>query len=262
MLLTVPSDLSRTWAMRCTTVILPLLGGCVFVPGSLGPALEPVDLAPAAQAFELALPHQALALLDDPALWLPGDADCPVVSVGPDGLERWQGGCALADGAMVFGSLERFVGPERAWVAGERLQVVDATGSTLLYLDGAVEQELAGELVSIGASFTACGIERPCARGPATVDLALSLFPISGYPVHYDLAVEGVVAAADLEPTSVGGTVSIDLHACAVEPASGSLLLDGDAPWGLDFDGASACDACAATAFDGLPLGLGCEDWL
>lgn len=248
--------------MRSTFVILPLLCGCVLAPGSQSPVLEPVDLAPAAFAFELALPHQPLALLDDPSLWLPLDAGCPALSMASDGVERWQGGCALADGTMVFGSLERFAGPDGEWVAGNGLQAVGPSGQTLVYLDGAVELLSTGELLSIGASYSACGLERPCESGPVTVDLALTLFPHSGYPVRYDLAVEGVVAAAELVPTSVSGTVSIDLDACSLEPASGSMLLHSDSAWGIDFDGASACDACAATAFEGLPAGLGCADWL
>jgi len=248
--------------MHSFVAILPLLSGCVFAPGADAPASQPLDLAPAAQAFELAQPGQTLALLDDPALWLPFDPACPALILGDGGVERWQGDCAMADGGMVFGSLEHFVGADHRWVAGNGLQVVDAVGATILYLDGAVELLSAGELASIGASFTACGFERPCALGAATVDLALSVFPYSGYPSRYDLAVEGAVATAQLEPTAVSGTVSIDLEVCGIEPSSGTLLVHGDAPWGLDFDGASACDACAATAFEGLPVGPGCADWL
>ncbi len=248
--------------MRPLVAILPLLGGCVLVPGFDDPGLEPLDPTPAAQAFGLALPTQAVALLDPPALWLPSKPGCPVHSVDPSGLERFEGDCALSDGSMLFGSLERFEGPERAWVAGNGLQWVDPHGHTLLYLDGAVEWAPTGELVTIGASYTACGLERPCDLGAATVDLSSSLFPITGYPDRYDLVVEGAVAAPGLEPTAVSGTVSIDLEACAVEPASGSLLVHGDDPWSLDFDGALACDACAATAFQGLPAEAGCAVWM
>ena len=248
--------------MRAILVILPLLGGCVLTAEPVPPALSEADLSPAALAFELLQPDQALALLEDPSLWLPVGEGCPSIHVDDDGVERWQGGCTLADGTLVIGDIERFVGPESTWVAGNGLHVIGAAGRTRLYFDGAVEWQGLGELSGIEAAYSACGLLRDCEQGPTTVDLALNLYPHAGYPVQYDLAVEGVVAAAGLEPTPVSGALSFDLEACPVEPASGSLLLHGSSPWGLDFDGATACDACADVAFEGLPMGLGCTGWL
>jgi hypothetical protein len=262
LLLTVTSVASISCAMRPLLAILPILGGCVFAPEAPAPALEPVELAPATQAVTLALPHQALGLLDEPALWLPVEPGCPVVTVEADGRERWQGDCVLSDGSVILGSLERLQEAEGEWVAGSGFSLLDPQRRTLLAFDGAVELQAMGQLVEIDASFVLCGLERSCDQGVATVDLVSSLYPLDGYPERYDLALEGVVAAGELEPTTVSGSLSVDLEACPAEAASGSLLLRGDATWGLDFDGAAACDGCVEVAIDGLPAGPGCGDWL
>jgi hypothetical protein len=246
--------------MRAILTILPLLVGCVLAPAARAPALEAGDLDPAAQAFALLQPTQSLALLEDPALWLPFDGACPEV-VPLDGGERWQGGCSLADGTTILGSLERHLGPGLEWVAGDGLQVLDPAGRSLLQLDGAVELIPNGELIHIDASLSACGLIQSCDDGPSTVDLAMSIFPFGGYPDRYDLAVEGLVAGPVLEATEVSGAISFDLDACATEPASGNLLLHGGTAWGFDFDGAVACDACASTSLEGLPVGPGCAAW-
>ena len=94
------------------------------------------------------------------------------------------------------------------------------------------------------------------------MDLAFTLFPYGAYPDHYDLTVDGVVAGAGLDPATVYGAWSIDAHSCAAEPASGSLVIRSDTPYGLDFDGALACDSCAALALEGLPAGQACTPWL
>jgi hypothetical protein len=261
-LLTARGVASISCAMRTLLAIVPLLGGCIFAPEVPAPVLEPAELAPATQAVALALPHQALALLDDPALWLPMEPGCPAITVEPDGRERWQGDCRLSDGSILLGSLERLQGPEREWVAGSGLTLLDPQRQVLLAFDGAVELQAMGQLVEIDASFALCGLERACGDGLATVDLVSSLYPLDGYPERYDLAFAGVVAAGELDPTTVSGSASIDLEACPAEAASGSLLLRGDATWGLDFDGAAACDGCAEVAIDGLPAGPGCGDWL
>lgn len=260
--LTVGAVRSISTVMRSSLAILPLLGGCVFAPQPELSALEPGDFSPAAGAFELALPHQALAFLEPPGLWLPAEPGCPMVSVGIDGVERWQGGCTLADGSILLGQLERLEGPVGSWVAGDGLHLISPHGDTLLYLDGAVELEALGELSGIGVATTACGLVHACDHGPAQADLAFTLYPHSGVPLYYDVAVDGVVSSAALVPTVVSGAYSVDLDACASEPASGSLLLDGAHPWAVDFDGATACDGCAALALEGLPIGSGCTDWL
>jgi hypothetical protein len=246
--------------MRALLPILPLMAGCL-------PPIEPVelevaDVEPVALAFAAVQPDPPLALLEDPALWLPFDSECPSVAPSGPGRERWLGGCSLADGTAILGSLERSVGEDGTWVAGDGFQVIGPEGQVILQLDGAVEVVENGELIGLGASFTACGVARSCADGPVTADLALTLFPASGYPSRYDLTADGVVASPSLEPTAVYGAWSVDLAACALEPQSGSVALTGFAPYSLDFDGAVACDACGALGFEGLPAGQACARWL
>jgi hypothetical protein len=260
--LTVHAAGSISGTMRASLLTLPVLGGCLSAPQPELPTLEATELQPATRAFELALPHQALALLDDAALWLPAEPGCPEISVDDDGVEHWLGGCTMADGNILLGSLERFEGPRGAWVAGDGLQLVSLAGGTRLYFDGAVELHAVGEIAGLGAAYSACGLVRDCELGPATVDLALTLYPSSGVPLRYDVAVDGVVMAGELDLTEVSGAYSVDLEACPAEPASGSLLLSSDSSWALDFDGATACDGCAAIALEGLPIGPGCADWL
>lgn len=249
--------------MRAHLVLVPLLvSGCSLAPTLEGGGAAALDLDATALAFGLARPDEALLLLDDLSLWLPLEPGCPTLDLDTAGVERWQGGCTLSDGGAIDGSLERLVSADGAWVAGNGLRVVDADGHTTLQLDGAVELLSDGALAGIGASYTACGLHEPCDGGLATVDLAFNLFPYDGFPLRYDLVVEGVVASAVLPPTAVSGTVSVDHESCGIEPASGSLLVHGDLLVGLDFDGASSCDACASLALEGLPMGPGCADWL
>ncbi|MFH1466831.1 MAG: hypothetical protein ABIO70_20780 [Pseudomonadota bacterium] len=246
--------------MRALLPILPLLAGCLppAEPTELGVA----DVEPVALAFSAVQPDQSLALLEDPALWLPYDAECPTVAPSGPGRERWQGGCSLVDGTAILGGLERSTGEDGTWVAGDGFQVIDPEGVVVVQLDGAVELVENGELIGIGASFTACGVARSCAAGPVTADLALTLFPSSGYPSRYDLTADGVVASPSLEPTSVYGAWSIDLASCGLEPQAGSVVLTGAAPYSLEFDGALACDACGALGFEGLPAGQACARWI
>jgi hypothetical protein len=246
--------------MRSLFLALPLAGGCL--PDTEPTGLEPADFEPVAMAFSAAQPDLALALLEDPALWLPFDQDCPAVAPSGEGRERWVGGCTQADGTAIVGELERSLGLDGEWVAGDGFQVVDPDGNLLVLLDGAVEVVANGELIGIGAAFTACGPAHPCALGPVTADLALTLYPSSGYPTRYDLTVDGVVAGNGLSPTTVFGAWSVDRTACPLEPTGGSFVLTGDAPYSLDFDGASVCDACGALGFEGLPSGQACRHWI
>ena len=242
-----------------------LLTACLCACAPLDPGapdLPTADVEPVARAFALVQPDQALALLEDPELWLPADAVCPALFVADDGREVWQGGCALTDGTRILGALERFRDAEGAWVAGTGFEVIGPDGELLALLDGAVELVSYGELLGIGASYTGCGPARACALGVPTVDLALTLFPWSGWPRRYDLTADGVVAGPDLAPTAVYGAWSVERAGCPDEPTSGSLSIAGAAPWSLDFDGALTCDGCAALGFEGLPAGPACAAWL
>jgi len=244
--------------------VLPLLAvACLTEPGVAPP--DPEDVSAVSRAFQAARPEGPLSLALDLELLLPDDATCPILAVDEsDGREVWSGGCATADGLLVEGSLERSEGDDGAWMAGNRFRVSDPReGEVLLAIDGAVEVAWYGDLVVLDASLATCGGPGlSCAPdGPATVDLALTLYPWSTYPEAYEVTVNGLVDVGDDEPTAVYGTWRSE-DVCVAEPVEGTLALEAGRPFGLAFDGAAHCDECALLAVDGLPTAHACSAWL
>ena len=243
---------------------LPLLAAaCLPEAGVLPP--DPEDVAAVSRAFQAARPEGPLSLALDLELILPDDGACPALAVDEsDGREAWTGGCVTADGLVVDGGLERFEGEDVAWMAGNRFRVSDPReGDTLLSIDGAVEVAWYGDLVVLDASLATCGGPGlPCSPdGPATMDLALTLYPWSTYPEAYEVTVNGLVDVGDDEPAAVYGTWRSE-DACVAEPAEGTLALEAGRPFGLAFDGGQGCDECALLAVDGLPTTRACTAWL
>lgn len=231
-------------------LLLPACG----TPDLVGEAVQETDPGVLVEALDAARPEPLVELLDDPRAATGDDPRCPMVeslSAEPGVVhERWHGGCLTADGASVQGRLERFDGPGAAWIASEGFTVRRA-GRLVFALSGAVELQEQGELVLVDASTTWCGGGGPlCADGPVPVDLAFTIFPLSGYPQAYDGTVTGAVGASQGVAT-IEGAWSVDLAACPIEPASGIFAVRADGRHALVMDGATACDACAAWTVDG-----------
>lgn len=240
----------------------------VLAVGCLGPEagvpsgpLDPAELEPVAAAFQAAQPDALLDLVLDVEYAL-ADAEACAVTTADDALVGWAGPCELADGALLEGTLRHMTADDLEWVAGDGFRLTDPDGFVLLQLDGAVEVAWYGELVSVEASLSTCGGPSvPCDEGLTTLDLAWTLFPWSGFPIRRDLTVNGVVALGGHAPVAVYGAWTVD-DTCAAEPTSGSVVLDDGLPYGLDFDGAVACDRCARLTIEGLPVEEACTDWL
>ena len=155
------------------------------------------------------------------------------------------------------GRLERYAGGGAAWIASEGF-TVRRDGGLVFALSGAVELQEQGELALLDAAATWCGAAGPaCADGPVPVDLAFTIFPLSGYPGAYDGTVTGAVGASSGVAT-VEGAWSVDQSACPVEPASGTFALRAEQRHALVMDGATACDACAAWTVDGMAAPAWC----
>lgn len=239
-------------------LLLPACG----VPDLVEPSVEDADPAVLAETLDAARPEPLVELLDDPRALVGDDARCPLVEVlsTEPGVvhERWHGGCRTADGASIQGRLERFDGGGAAWIASEGF-TVRRDGGLVFALSGAVELQEQGELALLDAATTWCGGAGPaCADGPVPLDLAFTIFPLSGYPSAYDGTVTGAVGATAGVAT-VEGAWSVDLSACPVEPASGTFALRAEQRHGLVMDGATACDACAGWTVDGQPAPAWCS---
>ena len=115
--------------------VIALLGAC-------GPALQP-DPAPLASPDDIGAswaavqPEGLLDLVEATADAVPQGLACPAVDF-VDGVETWAGDCALLEGTVIEGSLQRYDGMDGAWLAGERFAVI-RDDQLLLYLDGAIE---------------------------------------------------------------------------------------------------------------------------
>ncbi|MBN1335672.1 MAG: hypothetical protein JXB39_06900 [Deltaproteobacteria bacterium] len=240
-----------------------LAAACLPDPGV--PLPDPEDVAAVSRAFQASRPEGPLSLVLDLPLYLPDDEACPILAVDEsDGREVWTGGCFTEDGLLVDGSLERFEGGDTAWMAGNRFRVIDPRqGDVLLSIDGAVEVAWYGDLVVLDASLATCGGPGlPCTPdGPATVDLALTLYPWRSYPSSYEVTVNGLVDVAEDEPVAVYGMWRGE-ESCVAEPSQGTLALEAGRPFGLAFDGAVECDECALLAVDGQPTAHACTSWL
>ena len=237
-----------------------LLSACGL--SGVEPEVADADPAVVGDTLEAARPEPLVDLLDDPGALVGGDAGCPRVEVlaAEAGVvhERWHGGCRADDGTTVRGRLERYDADGTAWLASEGF-TVRRDGVLVLAMSGSIELHEQGELALLDAATTWCGGEGPsCADGPVPVDLAFTIFPLSGYPAAFDGTVTGAVGAASGVAT-VEGAWSVDRAACASEHASGTFAVRSEQRHALVMDGASVCDACMAWTVDGQPAPRWCD---
>lgn len=269
--------------MRTTRATHPLsFAGLVLGVAACGvePDTPTVDIEPHVGLVQVALdaarPESLVSLVDSPADAL-GLADglaagCPAVELveldESAGIrhERWHGGCLLPDGSALRGQLDVVHTPTVSRVSSESFSARRA-GAVGFAVSGSVEVEERGDVMLVGAAASLCGAGGPqCDDGPARVDLSFTVFPAHftdgdpdsvGYPDAYDGVVSGAVLVAD-EWVSVDGSWSVDTAACAIEPASGSFSLQGNAAHALDGDGAESCDGCYAWTVEGLSAPAWC----
>ncbi|MCK6502188.1 hypothetical protein L6R53_02080 [Myxococcota bacterium] len=223
---------------------LGLAGGCLPQAEPQAPLASPAAIGAAWSAVQ---PDGLVELVLSPADALPQDDGCPVVDL-VDGVETWSGGCVTLDGTVVEGSLQRFDGPDGAWVAGERFAVLDADGLQL-YLDGAVELRGQGELILLDAAATTCGAHVDCQDGLVSLDLRYSLRLDQDRVA--DAAVRGFVALDEGDPTAVEGAWRVAPETCELEPTDGLFAAQLDQRQALELDGDVACDGCAAWTVQG-----------
>lgn len=223
---------------------LGLAGGCLPQAEPQAPLASPDAIGAAWSAVQ---PDGLVELVLSPADTLPGDDGCPILDV-VDGVEVWSGGCVMMDGTVVEGSLQRFDGPDGAWVVGDRFTVLSGDGLQL-YLDGAVELRGQGELILLDAAATTCGAHVDCQDGLVSLDLRYSL-RLDGQQVA-DAAVRGFVALDDDDPTAVEGAWRVAPERCELEPTDGLFAAQLDQRQALELDGDDACDGCAAWTVQG-----------
>jgi hypothetical protein len=237
-----------------TFFLLLMLTACGISPATT-PVVE-ADPAPLLEAMSAVQPEPLVELVEHPHTVIGTAEDCPVVTVlesAPDTLrEHWQGGCTLESGHEVTGEIERFDGPDGAWIAGNgfRLQL---GSDTIFMLDGAIEVSVSGELWLIDAAASVCGTENwACTQGLLGLDLAFSIYPAALFPNDYDTTVSGAMATEDSTFT-LDGAWSVDDSTCILEPTRGMLSVQQGLHHALTLNGADNCDGCIGWQVQGQP---------
>jgi hypothetical protein len=237
--------------------VVLLVLGCA----SEAPLLPDPDATMVEEALAATSPDALVELVERTGAYAALDIDCPIIDANEDetGIaEAWVGGCALADGRSIEGTLRRFTGEDGAWIAAEEF-AVRRDGELDLELRGSIELYEENDLLYIEVAGSLCGGPTwSCEDGPITLDLAYSIYPSSNFPHVYDTTVSGVVAADGAAPISVEGVWSIDDIACASEPASGTIALRRSERQALELDGQTACDGCADWVVQGVDVGPFC----
>jgi hypothetical protein len=216
-----------------------------------------VETSPLRDTFTAISLEPLVSLVEQPLSLIETQADCPRITVLPSAEntthERWQGGCTLADGALVHGELEHFIGPGTEWIAGRDFRIEH--GDTLRFgIDGAIEITAADALWLVDAAVALCGTHAwPCDDGVLGLDLAYTIYPAATFPNDYDTTVSGVVAT-ETRTSTLDGAWSVDTQRCAAEPVSGLLSINQGAHHAMTLDGADACDGCAALQVQGLSV--------
>ncbi len=231
-----------------------MLTACGTAP-STSPVVE-ADPAPMLEAFTAVQPEPLVELVEQPHTVIGTSASCPIVTVlesAPDTLrEHWQGGCTLENGQEIVGELERFDGPDGAWIAGNGFRLQQDT-EVLFVLDGAIEITVAGELWLIDAAASVCGTEHwACGEGVLGLDLDFTIYPAALFPQDYDTTVSGALATEDTTFT-LDGAWSVDETACILEPTRGMLSVQQGRHHALTLDGADSCDGCLGWQVQGQP---------
>ncbi len=235
--------------------LLAVLSACATDPEQPAtPAEAPDDLAAVWTAVQ---PEGLLDLAEDPGRLVPFGLTCPVIDV-IDGVETWTGGCAMVDGTVVEGSLQRYADADQSWVEGQGFAMW-MQGEQVLALDGAIELTRDGDLLHLDAAATTCGLGIDCAEGPVSLDLRFSLLPNDADLHSYDAAVRGVVALDDSDPAPVEGAWRVDRDTCDQEPLDGIFAVQLDQRHTVELDGAIACDACADRTVQGVDAPPWCD---
>lgn len=248
---------------RSTPSLLPAL----LLLAACGPDLEqPLAPLSAPQAvgssWSSVQPEGLLDFVEDPSRVVPLGLACPVIDV-VDGIETWTGGCALLDGTVVEGSLQRFEGPDGSWIEGEQLAVwVD--DQLVTWLDGAIQLVEDGDLILLDAAATTCGAHVDCIDGPVALDLRYTLLPLDLPSLDlglraYDATVRGFVAPEEGDAAAVEGAWRVDLDVCEGEPVDGIFAVQLTERHTLELDGGSACDGCAERTVQGVSAGAWCD---
>lgn len=240
--------------MRLFSIVL-LTTGCGITAAE--DAFVEADPTPVSEAMRVLDPGPLVDLVHRPGDAIKADEACPrVVSLdaGTSAThERWIGGCMTDDGAAVFGTLERFDGPNLAWVTGSEFRIEQA-GDVIFALDGAVELTDVDALWLMDVSVSICGLaEWRCEDGMIGMDLTSTLFPSSGFPDDYDATLSGAIAT-DRSTMTVEGAWSMRADFCAIEPTHGALTIRQGDLHVLTLDGAQDCDACGLWEVQGQPM--------
>ncbi len=233
---------------------LLLLTGC-GIPTTDAQVVE-ADPAPVLETMTAVQPEPLVALVENPQAEMGIGIDCPMITAlesAPETLrEHWAGGCILDDGLRVEGELERFDGPNGAWVSGNRFQVFQ--GDDLVFmLDGAIEISVSGDLWLIDAAAATCGAENwSCDAGTLSLDLAYTIYPAAFFPSDYDITVSGAFATEDTTYT-LDGAWSVDMGICQAEPTHGMLSVQQGSHHAITLNGAEQCDGCLGWQVQGQP---------
>ena len=237
-------------------VLIPalILSGC-GVSASVGTEVE-LDSTPVKESVRAVQPGPLLDLVHQTDAVIGTEADCPrieaIVTDADTRHERWFGGCTLEDGTEVLGTIERFSGPDHAWITGTDFRLAQ-NGDVVFGFDGAIEVTEVDALWLVDVSASICGTEDwSCTEGLLGMDLTSTIFPASGFPDNYNITVSGAVAT-DRSTMTVDGAWTVDHDSCAVEPTDGSLTIRQGSLHALTLDGAIACDACGEWEVQGQP---------
>jgi hypothetical protein len=236
-----------------TVFTIPLIVAC----GGTGASdVAEFDSAPIVEATRATQPEPLVALVEHTHAVIGTDVVCPTVetlSNTADALhERWTGGCTMSDGTRVDGSIERFDGPNAAWVVGDNFRL-QKEQEIMFMLDGAVTLHVSGDLWLVEAAASLCGIENwMCTDGFLGLDLSFTLYPAQSFPNDYDTTVSGVIAT-NSTPLTVDGAWSIDSERCEIEPVTGLLTVSQGEHHSFTLNGAFACDGCGDWQVQGQP---------
>ena len=236
--------------------VLPLLilSACGTSPADkLVVDANPAPLVDAVHAIQ---PEPLVELIENPHAVVGTDETCPSITVleSPPGTlkEHWQGGCTLGNGLTVEGTIERFDGPDGAWISGNGFRTHDGNEAVFM-LDGAIEVSASGDLWLIDAAAAVCGTEHwACSAGSLSLDLAFTIYPAALFPQDYDATVSGAFGTDDGTYT-LDGAWSIDESICGIEATSGLLTVQQGRLHALTLNGAEHCDGCLGWQVQGQP---------
>ena len=240
-------------------LLTSLLTACAVTGPPADPALQAQPILDTMNAVRL---QPMIAWVEQPFANLPADQTCPVHTIidqTQDSLhELWTGGCALSDGRYVRGELERFDGPDGAWVVGRDFGVSDQH-DLLFGLDGAIEITPTNDLWLVEVAATTCGsVNWGCDKGILGLDLSYTVYPAISFPSDYDATVSGTVVT-ELETTTLDGAWSVNQDICLEEPISGQLSIQQESHHAVQYNGEAHCDGCSEWQVQGRDVPRLCQ---